>query len=62
MTGEKFHKKKPEVLYVKNPKDRLLLMTEQIDQSFQMYPKDPKGIIGGRFPHPIEKPPPKVEK
>ena len=55
MTGEKFHQKKPGVLYLKNPKDRLLLMTEHVDQSFQLVPKDPNGIIGGRFPHPSEK-------
>ena len=34
MTGNKLQKNKPEVLYVKNPKDRLFLMTEQVDQSF----------------------------
>lgn len=54
ITGDKFHLKKPEVLYLKNPKDRLLLMTENVDQSFQEYPKDPQGIFGGRLPWPWE--------
>ena len=31
ITGEKFHQKKPHVIYIKNPKDRLLMMTEQVD-------------------------------
>lgn len=30
----KSYKKLPDVIYIKNPRDRLLLMTEDVDQSF----------------------------
>ena len=38
---------KPNVIYLKGPKDRLLMMTESVDQSFQVMPHDPSGIYGG---------------
>ena len=49
------YKKKPNVLYIKGPRDRLLMMTETVDQSFQKYSRDPKGIKGGRSPLPHER-------
>jgi hypothetical protein len=48
-------KTKPNVIYIKGPRDRLLLMTEEVDQSFQIYPKDPKGKKAGRPPMEHEK-------
>ena len=44
----------PNVIYLKHPRDRLLMMTEQVDQSFQNYPQDKRGVYGGRFPHEYE--------
>lgn len=32
---------KPNVIYIKGPKDRLLMMTESVDQSFKEMPHDP---------------------
>lgn len=40
---------------MKGPRDRLLMMTESIDQSFKQVPRDQKGIYGGRSPLPHEK-------
>lgn len=40
---------------MKGPRDRLLLMTETVDQSFQRFPRDSKGISGGSWPFPHEK-------
>ena len=37
------YKVKPNVIYMKGPRDRLLLMTETVDQSFQRFPRDSKG-------------------
>lgn len=45
----KQYKKKPNVIYMKGPKDRLLMMTEQVDQTFENLPKDPTGVYGGKF-------------
>ena len=49
------YKTRPDVIYLKGPRDRLLLMTETTDQSFKLYPRDPEGIKGGRSPLPHEK-------
>lgn len=40
---------------MKGPKDRLFMMTESVDQSFQRLPRDPKGIYGGMMLLPHEK-------
>jgi hypothetical protein len=32
---------KPNVIYIKGPRDRLLMMTESVDQSFQNFSHDP---------------------
>ena len=40
---------------MKGPKDRLLMMTESIDQSFQRLPKDCNGMYGGMTLLPHEK-------
>ena len=41
------HKAKPNVIYIKGPRDRLLMMTESVDQSFQEFSHDPRGLYGG---------------
>lgn len=49
------YKVKPNVIYMKGPKDRLFMMTESVDQSFKRLPRDSKGIYGGRLLLPHEK-------
>lgn len=49
------YKNLPNVIYVKNARDRLLLMTESVDQSFQEYPLDHRGHYGGQYPLEYEK-------
>lgn len=39
---------------MKGPKDRLLMMTETVDQSFQKVPRDENGHYGGRTFLPYE--------
>jgi hypothetical protein len=51
----RLYKSKPNVIYMKGPKDRLFMMTESVDQSFQRLPRDPKGIFGGMMLLPHEK-------
>jgi len=49
------YKVKPNVIYMKGPKDRLFMMTESVDQSFKRLPRDSTGIYGGRLLLPHEK-------
>jgi hypothetical protein len=49
------YKSRPNVIYIKGPRDRLLMMTESVDQSFQQLPRDPDGLRGGRSPLPHER-------
>lgn len=49
------YKVKPNVIYMKGPKDRLYMMTESVDQSFKRLPRDKAGIYGGRLFLPHEK-------
>jgi hypothetical protein len=39
---------KPNVIYIKGPRDRLLMMTESVDQSLQNFSHDPQGMYGGK--------------
>ena len=48
-------KTKPNVIYMKGPRDRLLMMTETNDQSFKVLPRDSSGVFGARFPLNYEK-------
>lgn len=43
------YKKKPNVIFMKGPRDKLLKMTEQTDQTFSKMPHDPTGVYGGRI-------------
>lgn len=56
------YKNQPNVIYIKNPRDRLLKMTEHVDQSLQFYPRDSRGLYGGRFPFQYEKNEEKIQK
>ena len=48
-------KTRPNVIYMKGPRDRLLMMTETNDQSLKLLPRDPRGLFGARFPMNQEK-------
>lgn len=51
----RLHKTTPNVIYMKGPKDRLIMMTESVDQSFQNLPRDRRGIYGAMMLHPHER-------